>query len=144
MIFALFFCSRLLGIFLPPSRSPLAKVMHDDEKYVSTFGAYDWSKAAHASAVYRSTLQRLVTGAATLWNAQGAAFVAVAALTVAAVPAVQARCLMGGWGGAARIVAPPYIILKWRNGAASKQHRQSHSSSTKSAILRNHLSSQNA
>jgi hypothetical protein len=69
--------------------------MHDDEKFVSAFGAYDWSKAPHAPAIYRSTLQRLVTGAATLWNAQGTAFVSVAAMTVASVPAVQVCYMMG-------------------------------------------------
>jgi hypothetical protein len=79
-----------------PTVSALATLMFD-VTYVSQFAALDWSNATYASEVYRSTLQRLVTGAATLWNAQGAAFALVGAFTPAAVTAVQARVVGDGW-----------------------------------------------
>jgi hypothetical protein len=90
-----------------PTVSPLAKIMHEDEKYVTEFAPLDWSKAPFAPAVYLSTLQRLVTGAATLWNAKGAAFVPVAAFTSDSLTAVQTHAIM--WPGALR--EPPAGVI---------------------------------
>jgi hypothetical protein len=92
-----------------PTVSPFAKIMQlEDESFISRVASLDWSKAPFAPAVHFSILQRLVTGAATLWNANGAAFVPVAAFTPDSLTAVQTRIIM--WPGAST-VPPAGVIL---------------------------------